>query len=901
MLASVPELLRTKLSPPPVRADRIARSRLVQQFNASLERPLMLVCAPAGYGKTTLLGEWLASQLGAGLTFGWFSIDEDDNDPSRFLTYLAATFSTVDGLDVDDVLTMLLSPQPPPSKIILTALISRLEAFSGRVALVLDDYHLITAQPIHEAVSFLLDHLPAHAQLVITSREDPPFPLARLRVRDQLVEIRADDLRFTSEETAQFLRQMLGITLSAEQITDLDARTEGWIAGLQLVALAMKGRDDVSGFVAAFTGSHRFILDYLTEEVLNRQTEAVRTFLLQTSILDRLNGALCDAVTGRSDGQQMLEQIERSNLFLIPLDDERYWYRYHNLFGEVLHKQLQLIMSNTNIDQLYRRASVWLEKAGWLGEAIEYALVGHDDERAAHLIEAYGDRLRLSSEVFLVKRYLDRLQEDVLSAHPKLQLIHAFMLARSGPFNEAERRLEQAEQVLVDTNSVALDAERSALQGQAAAIRATIWLQQGVNGEKTIGAGLQAFALLPESDVYWRSWTAIIVGIAYFALLGNVVEGERWLDVAYGLGEMSQDAFIQMTALFHLANISSVRGQLSQAESNCQTLLRFAQEPGWQGQPAAGYAQLARSWLRYARNELHGALEDAIAAQRIIQDHMIHQIAISANVILALVRNAQGDETEARQLMQQAANIVRNENMKLMYVSVSAWQAWFWLRQGDTVRAAQWALEMECTTGEPLDPVLEFDHITLARILMSQGRVNDALELLVHLFTAASDAQRMGRALDIAILQAVAEKSLGRTDQALQTLTYALSLAAPEGYVSPFVDEGEPMAALLNEAKARGIAVAYVTKLLDSFNPEAQNKSHISPERRMTADIEPLSERELEVVYLIAEGASNREIAEALVVSIGTVKKHLNNIFLKLDAHSRTQAIATAQRYNILK
>ena len=536
----------------------------------------------------------------------------------------------------------------------------------------------------------------------------------------------------------------------------------------------------------------------------------------------------------------MLEQIEHGNLFLIPLDDERYWYRYHHLFGEVLQKQLQLFMSITDIDQLHRRASVWFEEVGWLGEAIETALVGHDDERAAHLIEAYGDRLRLSSEVTLVKRYLDRLQEDVLSAHPKLQLIHAFMLARSGPYGEAERRLEQAEQVWVDSNAVALDAERSALQGQAAAIRATIWLQQGVNGEKTVGTGLQAFALLPESDVYWRSWTAMIVGIAHFALLGSVVEGERWLNIAYGLGELSQDAFIQMTALFHLANISSVRGQLSQAESNCQTLLRLAQEPGWQGQPAAGYAQLARSWLRYARNELNAALEDAIAAQSIIQEHMIHQIVISANVILALVRYAQGDESEARQLMQQASAIVRNEDVKLMYVSVSAWQAWFRLRQGDAVRAAQWALEIEPTIGEPLDPVLESDHMMLARILISQGRANEALELLVRLFTAASAAQRMGRSLEISILQALAEKSLGRTGDALQTLTYALSLAAPEGYVRLFLDEGEPMAALLNEAKARGIAVAYVTKLLDSFNPKEQNTSLISSERRTSADIEPL-------------------------------------------------------------
>ena len=900
MLATAPELLRTKLSLPPVRTDRIARPRLVQRFSASLERRMLLVCAPAGYGKTTLLGEWLVSQADDEQSFGWFSLDEDDNDPVRFLTYLVAAFSTIESVNLDDLLAQLLAPQPPPSKVALTALLSRLEAFAGRIALILDDYHLINAQPIHEAVSFLLDHLPSHVRLVITSREDPPLPLARLRGRDQLVEIRADDLRFTPEEAALFLRHMLGIDLSAEQIAELDARTEGWIAGLQLVALALRGRDDVTGFIAAFTGSHRFILDYLTEEVLNRQPEEVRAFLLQTSILSRMNGSLCDAVTGRTDSQQMLEQIERGNLFLIPLDDERYWYRYHHLFGDMLRNSLNRSQANV-IGDLHLHASIWFEQAGWLGEAIEHAFSGRDDERAAHLIEQYGDRLRLRRDVTLVQRYLDRFQEEIHSAHPKLELIHAFMLARSGSFGEAERRLERAEQGLVTGNSIIVDGERSALQGQAAAIRATIWLQQGTDGARTVEAGLQAFSLLPESDVYWRSWTAIIVGIAYFTLQGNVIEGERWLNIAYRLGEMSEDAFIQMTALFHLANIAFIRGQLTQVENRCETLLRFAQEPASRGQPAAGYGHLGRSWLRYIRNDFTGALEEAVTAKRIIQDHMIDRVVIGCYVILALLANAQGSTADAHELMQQAADIVRKDDMKLMYVSLGAWRAWFWLQHGEADRAVQWASDMEPTIAEPLNPALEYDYIMSARIYLSQGRVNEARALLARLFVAARDAQRMGRVLEISILQALAEKALGRTNEAMEILAHALSLAAPEGYVRTFIDEGAPMAALLNEAQTRGIAVDYVTKLIDAFDRNVRKGDFAPAGRRELDALEPLSERELEVLRLIAEGASNREIAEALVVSVGTVKKHVNNIFLKLDAHSRTQAIATAQKYNILK
>ncbi|MBZ0304129.1 MAG: hypothetical protein K8J31_30620, partial [Anaerolineae bacterium] len=332
MLASARHLLQTKLTVPPARAELVSRPRLIEQFNRGLSRPLTLICAPAGFGKTTLLSEWLDSETGSDMPLAWVSLDEDDNDPGRFLTYIICALTNVGSfLESEDLLSLLQSSQPPPPKAILTSLISQMEAYPNRLGLVLDDYHLISTPVIHEAMAFFLDHLPYQMRLVITSREDPPLPLARLRGRGQLAEIRADDLRFLKEEAALFLQEALGLTLTTQQVMDLDARTEGWIAGLQLAALAMKGREDLTGFISAFTGSHRFILDYLTEEVLSRQPEHIQSFLLQTSILNHMCGPLCNVVSGRSDSLVLLEQIERDNLFLIPLDDDRRWYRYHHL------------------------------------------------------------------------------------------------------------------------------------------------------------------------------------------------------------------------------------------------------------------------------------------------------------------------------------------------------------------------------------------------------------------------------------------------------------------------------------------------------------------------------------------------------------------------------------------
>jgi LuxR family maltose regulon positive regulatory protein len=445
LVAYAPNLLQTKLAIPPVRTDRVPRPRLIQLLSNGLERPLTLICAPAGFGKTTLITDWNEQPNRPDFLLAWLSLDEDDNDPVRFLTYLMSALATVVSTSWDDLFSSLQSSQPPPPKVILAALISRLETTPQRFVLVLDDAHRITAPSVCEALAFLLDHLPAQMRLLITSREDPPLPLSRLRARGQLAEIRANDLRFAAEEAADLLELMLGSKLSADQVMELEARTEGWIAGLQLAALAMQGRNDIPAFIAAFTGSHRFVLDYLTDEVLNRQPEHIQRFLLQTSILNRLNDSLCDAVTGRSESQALLEQVEQSNLFLFSLDDERSWYRYHHLFGDMLRRHLQR-SSPDIVPELHRRASVWYEQGGWVSEAVEHALVGGDNERAAHLIDQYGEPLQLRGEGATVLRWLRALPEAVLETHPRLALNFAFMLSMVDAYAEAEHWVVNVEQ-----------------------------------------------------------------------------------------------------------------------------------------------------------------------------------------------------------------------------------------------------------------------------------------------------------------------------------------------------------------------------------------------------------------------------------------------------------------------
>lgn len=895
MVVSASELLQTKLVIPPVRVGCVPRPRLTRQLDAGMRCPLTLICAPAGFGKTTLISDWCGQQAIPDFPVAWVSLEEDDNDPVRFLTYLVSALATMGDIDCDDIVSLLHSPQPPPPKAILTALIRRVETFPRPLALVLDDFHRITSPQLREASVFLLDHLPAQFHLIVTTREDPPFSLARLRGSGQLVEIRANDLRFTPEESAQFLDQMLGITLSADQVLELEVRTEGWIAGLQLAALAMKGRNDISSFIEAFTGSHRFILDYLTDEVLSRQPEEVQLFLLRTSILDRLSGTLCDAVTGENNGRAVLESVERNNLFLIPLDNDRSWYRYHHLFGDMLRRRLQHLFPDL-VPNLHLRACAWLEQSNFIGEAVEHALLGKDWEWAALLVEQHGEKPWTSGEVPTLLRWLGALPEDVLHAHPKLGLKYAFTLMITDDFVHAEKRLQKVEQTLTAAQTDMDEFVRSKLLGQTIALHAIIHLQIGDDDDRTIATGHQALTVLDVSDVFWRGWTMMTIGMAQFHANHDMDETAKTFNEAIWLAEKANDRFTIWVALGHLSRIYLLQGKLRQAEANCQRYLQFAAATGWNSEPAASFERLDRSWLRYERNDLGGLYEEVLEGRQIIQDYYLKRITLPNLVMLARLKQLQGDTNAASELSRQIAGM----RLRPAIISIPAWHAWLYLIQGDSSVVASWVQEIETTIYERLDPALEFEHITLARVQIAQGRLGDALQILTRLAIAAEAAGRYGRAIEIDVLQAVAAFGQGNIEPALDALQRALSRAESEGYVRVFVDEGMPMEELLREAQKRGIAPTYTAKLQAAFKPEVEAILLAPPQQRIGETIEALSERELEVLRLMADGDSNREIAEELFLSVGTVKKHLYNIFVKLNAHSRTQAIAAARQYNLL-
>jgi LuxR family maltose regulon positive regulatory protein len=632
-------LLKTKLYIPPPRPERVPRPHLIERLNAGLHRKLTLVSAPAGFGKTTLVSEWIHSgvkikeygvrqehhltdemtltpgSLLPNSRFAWLSLDESDNDLTRFLVYCITALQTVEANIGKGALSVLESPQPPPAEAILTALINELAAIPGKIILVLDDYHLIEAQPIHDALTFLLRHLPPHTgpggqcqgmHLVIATREDPPLSLARLRARGQLTELRATDLRFTSSEAAAFLNQVMGLNLSADDIAALERRTEGWIAGLQLAAISMQGRKDVAGFIQSFTGSHRFVLDYLVEEVLGQQFESVQTFMLQTAILDRLNGSLCDAVRfgytetpNRSDGaasskgtadngQATLEMLERANLFVVPLDDERRWYRYHHLFSDLLRQRLRQTQPE-QVSTLHTRASEWYEQNGFIDEAIEHALRAEHYERAAHLIEEYADALWGRGEHARLRRWLEKLPTELVCSKPHLCIFHAWYSFVSGQQEAAEQSLQAAEQALDSGTDRATETEaperdsltsldRAKLQGRVAAIRAFMDSHRGdVPG--MIQQARQALECLPEQDRTWRSMIAMVLGDVY-GFKGDMTAAYEARFEALTACRAAGDIYYVILASMKLAITLRSQGRLQRTIEICQQQVELAKECG---------------------------------------------------------------------------------------------------------------------------------------------------------------------------------------------------------------------------------------------------------------------------------------------------------------------------------
>src|SRR5713101_5018498 len=923
-------ILATKLYIPPLRPKVVSRPRLLERLNEGLHRKLTLIAAPAGFGKTTLVSAWVA---GCDRQVAWLSLEEGENDPTLFLTYLVAALQTIAPTIGEGVWGVLQSPQPPPTEAILTALLNEITTLPGHFVLVLDDYHVIDAQAVDMAFTYLVEHLPPQMHLVIATREDPQLPLARLRARSHLTELRAADLRFTASEASAFLSQVMGLSLSAEDIAALEDHTEGWIAGLQLAALSMQGHQDVSGFIRAFAGDHRYIVDYLVAEVLQRQPAPVRSFLLQTSILDRLNGPLCDAVTGQEEGNARLEALERGNFFVVPLDDKRHWYRYHHLFAEVLSAHLMAEQPD-QVATLHRRASAWYEQHGSVADAIRHALAAEDFGRAADLVELAVPAMRRNRQEATVLGWLKALPDELVRARPVLSVHYAGTLLLNGELEGVLARLRDAEQWLdtkTDMGELALassaemvvvdEEEFRGLPGSIAIYRAAIALALGDVAD-TMKYARRVLDLVPEDDHLRRGSAAGFLGLAYWTR-GDLEAAHRSYAECMARVQRAGHISDAIGCSIALADIRISQGRLREAMSTYERGLQLATEQSALLLRGAADMHVGMSELHLERDDLDAATQHLLRSKELGELAGLRQNRYRWRVAMARIRKAEGDLAGALDLLQEAERLYVSDFFPYVH-PVAASVSRVWVAQGRVGEAFDWARELGLSVSDDLSYLREFEHITLARVLLARSKSDrtehsmlEAMELLERLLQAAEEGERTGSIIEILMLQALAHQMQGDISAALVPLERALMLAEPEGYVRIFVDEGPPMAVLLAKlhehsqkrprAALMNVPLAYIERLLallrgervqEGISPAATSSSTaLTPAQSL---LNPLTERELEVLRLIAAGLSNRDIAARLVLALSTVKSYVNTIYSKLQVESRTQAVARARALHLL-
>jgi LuxR family maltose regulon positive regulatory protein len=959
-------ILQTKLyAPRPQRQKNLVpRPYLAEKLISGLAGKVTLISAPAGFGKSTLLSEWIAetrTKIEAPPAIShqvtWLTLDQDDNDPVRFLMYLIASLRKFDNTLGEIAWNLLQSPQPPAPKTILTLLINDLNQLDDgaspmrvRYVLVLEDYHVITAQPIHEALTYLIDNAPRHTHVVITTRADPPLPLPRWRGRDQLSEIRATDLRFTPDEATAFLNDRMGLNLSVDNIMALEVRTEGWIVGLQLVALSLQGHANKADFLQTFSGGHRYVLNYLVEEVLNQQPKAVQSFLLRTSILDHLCGPLCDAVIGdwsftaaesvvgapltqaqapntHDAAQAMLEQLYQANLFTIPLDDKGEWYRYHQLFAEVLQHRLRQTQPEA-WPLLHGRASVWYEQQGLLADAIHYALRAADFARMAQLVEQIWPASWNQGAVITLLHWVHLLPSPVLYAHPNLAISYAWALALAGQIEAAESGLQQVEAMLqmVDPEADAPPPVRNLLLGRIAALRAMMAARKS-EPLSAVQLAQLALNLIPPDTAQERGNACYALGLAH-QQNGALTDALRAYQEATRLGLMAGDRFLTIAARYHEGRTWMAQGRLRMAAHTYQQILAVAAQRE-SPTPVVGLAHVGYAEILYQWNDLATAaqqVETGLALSPIgsltYTDGPLHRF-----FTLARIRQATGDQAGALAAVQLATETARQTGIPLDELRALTLAALMHLRLGRGALAAQWANSYTHWLKDKTNfaYIHEFETLVFMRILLAQARAEELLELLARWLPVAEAAEQLGSVIEMGMLQALALRLSGQSAAARRTIGRILALAQPEGYIRLFVDEGAPMQGLIVEYKAQIASSrpstywsAYLDQLLAAFEKPSPTAGKLaaapagrqglieadpasSRQKAQVVDlVEPLTSRELEVLRLMADGLSNSAIAQQLVVSVGTVKSHLKHIYSKLGVESRTQAVAQARNLSLL-
>ena len=904
-------LLATKLHVPRPRPGFVPRPRLAGALDEGLARRLILVCAPAGSGKTTLLAGWAAS---GNRPVAWLSLDAADNDPVRFWRHVVAALDRARPGIAERVGPLLGPPASPSFEGLVTTLINDLaaQAGDGEVLLVLDDYHLIDAQSVHVSLGFLLEHLPPGLHLVLASRADPPLPLARLRAGGQLAELRTADLRFTAAEAAALLRESAGPDLPAAAVAALAARTEGWVAGLQLAALSLRGQADPAGFVAAFSGSHRYVLDYLAEEVLDRQHEELRTFLLETSLLERLSGGLCDAVTGRTDSQAMLERVEQAGLFLVPLDEVRGWWRYHHLFADLLRARLQQQRPG-RVAGLHRAAAAWCEEHGLADDAVRHALAAGDTAWAARLVERHVETLLGRSEGATLRRWLSALPAESVRDRPRLCLAQAYGAAMGFQVEALEALLDDAERAFAVSGDEPYEASAGRPVSSLANVPAGIAFLRAVlarlRGDAALASDYnrQALAQLGEDDwlmrylVRWNQAAADWLG-------GRPGPAERGLtEVLAELRAAGQffAGFLAMRVCYDLGEVQRAQGNLDAALATYRQAL---EEAGDSSQTAiTGPAHVGLAQVLYERDELTAALDQATRGVTLCQQLTFTQSLATGLAVVARIRHAHGDAAGALEAIGEAGQAGLSPQVITLLNPVPSQRARLLLAQGDVHAAAQWTtaagLSPDDEPGYPREP----EYLVLARVLLAQDRPGAALALLERLHAAAVSQDRAGSVIEIGALRALALAAAGEETAAVDALAGALTLACPQGYVRVFADEGPPMAALLvaaqraERAAARGVPLGCLARVLGAFGERAATPGAGRGAAVVVPGlVEQLTVRELEVLALLAAGRSNQRIAHELVVALDTVKKHVTHVLGKLGAANRTEAVAQARQLGLI-
>ena len=884
-------LLTIKLNIPPVPPKFVPRQRLIHRLDAGLDRKFTLVSAPTGFGKTTLLSEWVSA---VGPPAAWVALDRGDNDPARFWAYVVTALQRVRPGTGQNLLAAIQSPPPlligPP----LTNLINELADDPAPFILVLDDYHVITAQQVNDAMICLVENLPPPMHLVISSRTDPSWPLARLRTRRQMTELRIRDLSFTPDEAATFLNDVMGLQLSPDDVATLDDRTEGWVAGLQLAALSMQGRDDTAAFIAAFSGSHRFVVDYLIEEVLDRQPEPTETFLLQTSILERMTGPLCDAVTCREDGQRQLVMLERANLFVVPLDDERRWYRYHHLFADLLRSRLEM-MEGEAVAEYHRRAAAWYEREGLVIDAAHHALAADDFDAVARLVEENALPMVRQGELNTLLGWLDALPDETARSWPWLCVASAWVLVYTGQLDGVERHLQDAEEALDHLRG---DADFLHVAGHIAALRA---YSVTLKGDLVHAAELarEALALLPEDEQVTRGLIATILSSA-LRWSGELDAARQACRDAIAICQEAGEISILIDALCDLASLQMLQGELHRSAETSRDALELAEEAAAAGGgrlPAKGRAAVRLGAVLREWNQLDAARRRALEGVELCRQRGQDDELMRSTVELARVLQACGQPDEAQEAIRSAREIAAG--LPAWHTDyVAAWEARLRLMRGDLAAATRWADESEVT----LTGTVAFQDaavaLTLVRVAIAEGgdrperSLDGVLELLDRFQASAEAAGATGYVIEALTLRALAQEARGDSEESLAALERALDLAEPEGYVRVFVDQGKRIAPLLRRA-----ATGYARELQTVLGSELAGETE-SP--AMATLVEPLSERELEVLRLLTSSLSSAGMAEELFISVNTVRSHLQSIYAKLGVHSRYEAVARARELGLL-